>query len=119
MKHLNLVNAMLTSLPHTEESQQILASAKPALRDLCRKYHIQRLMVFGSAISGTRTPESDIDLLVEFKSGKTPGFAFARIAGELTVILGAPVDLHAAASLSKYFRHQVVAEARVVYAEEE
>jgi len=76
-------------------------------------------MVFGSTISGIRTPKSDIDLLVEFKSGKTPGFAYSRIADELTAILGAPVDLHTAASLSKYFRHEVVAEARVLYAEEE
>ena len=71
---------MPTPLPHTEVSQQIFTSAKPALRDLCRKYHVQRLMVFGSMISGVRTPESDIDILVEFKSGKTPGFVFARIA---------------------------------------
>ena len=70
-------------------------------------------------ISGVRTPESDIDLLVEFKSGKTPGFVFARIADELTVILGSPVDLHTAASLSKYFRHLVVEEAKVLYDEEE
>jgi predicted nucleotidyltransferase len=91
----------------------------PALSDVCQKYHIRRLMVFGSTADGSRSPESDIDLLVEFDKGRTPGFAYARIAEELTEILERPVDLHTPASLSKYFRQQVVAEARVVYAEEE
>ena len=91
----------------------------PALRDVCQKYHIRRLMVFGSTADGSRSPESDIDLLVEFEKGHTPGFAYARIAEELTEILETPVDLHTPASLSKYFRQQVIAEARVMYAEEE
>lgn len=76
-------------------------------------------MVFGSTADGSRSPESDIDLLVEFKKGRTPGFAYAKIAEELSEIFEKQVDLHTHASLSKYFRQQVVAEARVVYAEEE
>ena len=76
-------------------------------------------MVFGSTADGSRSSESDIDLLVEFETGRTPGFAYARIAEDLSEIFERPVDLHTPASLSKYFRQQVVAEARVVYAEEE
>jgi uncharacterized protein len=76
-------------------------------------------MVFGSTADGSRSPESDIDLLVEFQTGRTPGFAYARIAEDLSEIFERQVDLHTPASLSKYFRQQVVAEARVVYAEEE
>lgn len=93
--------------------------ATPALKDVCRRYHVRRLLVFGSTASGNPSPESDIDLLVEFQPGHTPGFAYARMADELTEILRHPVDLHTAASLSRYFRQEVVAEAKVVYAEEE
>ncbi len=76
-------------------------------------------MMFGSTADGSRSADSDLDLLVEFEKGHTPGFAYSRIAEELTAVLEKPVDLHTPASLSKYFRQQVVAEAKVVYAEEE
>ncbi len=76
------------------------------------------MMVFGSTLDGTRKPDSDIDLVVEFSPGYTPGFSFARISDELAALLTMPVDLHTPASLSKYFRDQVLREARVVYAEE-
>ena len=90
-----------------------------ALRDLCGKYHIRSLKVFGSVLKRTNKPQSDVDLLVKFEPGHTPGFAFARIADELADLLGMTVDLHTEASLSKYFRRQVVQEAQVIYAEEE
>ena len=92
---------------------------KPALRDLCRKYHIRRLLLFGSTLDRTRGAGSDIDLIAEFDPGFTPGFSFARIRDELTALLAAPVDLHTPASLSRYFRDEVLQEARVVYAEKE
>ena len=96
-----------------------LSVVNAALRDLCRKYHIRSLRVFGSVLDGTNRLLNDIDILVEFEPGRTPGFAFARIADELSDLLGAPVDLHTEASLSKYFRGQVVQGAQVLYAEEE
>ena len=39
-----------------------------ALNDLCRKYHVKRLDVFGSAAKGDFDKSSDIDFLVEFDS---------------------------------------------------
>jgi predicted nucleotidyltransferase len=39
------------------------------LAALCRKYHVRRLGLFGSAARGELTPESDVDLLVEFEPG--------------------------------------------------
>lgn len=43
-----------------------------ALGALARRYHIRRLTLFGSAARGELGPESDIDLIVEFESGKAP-----------------------------------------------
>jgi uncharacterized protein len=89
------------------------------LRELCRRYHVRRLMVFGSTITSARRPDSDIDLLVEFEPGHVPGLSFVRLADELGDLFGVPVDLHTPASLSKYFRTQVLEEARELYAEKE
>ena len=43
------------------------------LAEFCRKNHIKKLSVFGSAIRGQLGPDSDIDLLVEFEKDHTPG----------------------------------------------
>ena len=83
---------------------------------LCRKYHITRLSLFGSVLHGDDTPTSDLDILVEFQEGHTPGFAFAGIQREISEILCRNVDLHTPASLSRYFRSEVVREASPLYA---
>jgi uncharacterized protein len=109
----------MRTLQTTGITPQVLASMRPDLRNVCERYHIRRLGVFGSTANGTRKNDSDIDLLVEFQTGKTPGFLYSRIADELTMVLGLPVDLHTIASISRYFRQQVVSEAKLLYAEEE
>lgn len=98
-----------------------LANAKveQELRTLCRSHHIKRLMVFGSTIHGTAAPGSDLDIIVEFYTGMTPGFAFARLADELSSLLGRNIDLHTTGSLSRYFRDEVLREAQVIYAGKE
>ncbi len=88
---------------------------KAELETLCRKYHIVRLSLFGSFLKGDNTSSSDLDLLVDFEEGFTPGFAFAGIQYALSEIFGRQVDLHTPASLSRYFRSQVIMEARSLY----
>ena len=62
------------------------------------------------------TPESDIDMLVEFKQGRTPGVAFfGSMPGDLSDILGRRVDFNIAQFLSPYFRQEVLEEAEVIY----
>jgi len=60
-------------------------------------------------------PNSDIDVLVTFEPEATPGFGFIGIQDELSELLGHPVDLHTPASLSKYFRNDVLQEAESLY----
>src|ERR1043166_9081120 len=86
------------------------------IEELSRKYHITRLSLFGSVLHGDDTPTSDLDILVEFEEGHTPGFSFAGIQRELSEILCRDVDLHTPASLSRYFRIEVVREASLLYA---
>ncbi|MCK5761138.1 MAG: nucleotidyltransferase domain-containing protein [Candidatus Delongbacteria bacterium] len=89
---------------------------KKELRILCTKYHIKSLSLFGSAVRDELKPESDIDILVEFEKGQTPGMiTFMTIQNELTAKIGRQVDLRTRYDLSDQFRDNVVAEARTEY----
>lgn len=87
------------------------------IADFCRRRHIRRLALFGSVLTDSFTPESDVDVLVEFEPGKTPGWEFFDLEDELSEMIGRKVDLNTPGCLSRYFRAQVVAGAEVVYAE--
>jgi predicted nucleotidyltransferase len=91
------------------------AGFQATLADFCLRHHIRRFAFFGSVLRPDFGSHSDIDVLVEFEPGKTPGFAFFAIQDELTTLLGRQVDLHTPNSLSPYFRKQVEATADVQY----
>jgi uncharacterized protein len=86
------------------------------LEELCRRRHILRLAFFGSVLRDDFRPDSDIDVLVEFEAGRTPGLAFFSIERELSDIFGRRVDLNTPAFLSPRFRSRVLAEAQTEYA---
>jgi predicted nucleotidyltransferase len=90
---------------------------KEKIADFCRRYHIRKLAVFGSALRKDFRPDSDLDVLVEFDPGHTPGLAFFGMEQELSELLGRKVDLNTPQFLSPYFRDKVLAEAEVQYAE--
>lgn len=88
------------------------------IAEFCRKHHIRKLSVFGSALRNDFTPESDIDILVEFEAPYMPGFIrLAEMEIELGDMLGRKVDLRTAEDLSRHFRQEVVSSAEVQYAE--
>lgn len=86
---------------------------RSAIAAFCSAHGIRRLAVFGSALRDDFSPNSDIDLLVEFEPGQVPGlFGLARMERELSTLLGGRrVDLRTPADLSPYFRQQVLDEA--------
>ena len=88
------------------------------IKNFCRRNHIRRLSVFGSYIHGDERPDSDIDVLVEFEQGHTPGLSFFDMEQELSHILGKKVDLNTPLFLSRYFREEVLREAQVQYVRE-
>jgi predicted nucleotidyltransferase len=63
------------------------------LADFCRRFHVAKLELFGSRAKGTSRPDSDVDLLVTFEAGQTPGLAFVALAEELETVFGREVDL--------------------------
>ena len=88
------------------------------LAALCERHNIRRLALFGSVLKGADRPDSDVDLLVEFETGKAPGLlGLAAIESELSQLLGGrKVDLRTPQDLSRYFRDEVVRTAEVQYA---
>ena len=89
------------------------------IAEFCRRNHIKRLAVFGSALHPDFNENSDIDILVEFESHQIPGlFGLARIERELSALFGGrKVDIRTPEDLSRYFRQQVLQEAKVQYAQ--
>jgi len=82
----------------------------------CRRNHIRRLSLFGSATRPDFRRGSDVDVLVEFEKGKTPGFlGMARLELELGGLAGRKVDLRTPAELSPYFREEVLNSAVETY----
>ncbi|MFQ5985096.1 MAG: nucleotidyltransferase family protein [Alphaproteobacteria bacterium] len=90
---------------------------KERIATFCRRHHIRRLALFGSVLRDDFGPESDVDVLVEFRAGHAPGFAFFAMEAELSRILGRKVDLSTPNFLSRYIRDKVLAEALVQYDE--
>lgn len=86
-----------------------------AVSELCRRHRIKRLALFGSAVRDDFTPESDVDLLVEFEPDAAIGLEFFAIERELSDLIGRKVDLNTAGFINKRFRDSVQAEAQVVY----
>ncbi len=73
------------------------------------------MSLFGSVLRDDFTRESDVDVLVEFEPGKTPGLAIITMEDELSNIINRQIDLRTPGDLSRYFRDQVLAEAMVIY----
>lgn len=85
------------------------------LRQVCERYGVVRLDVFGSLSSGTGRPDSDIDLLYTLAPGARLGWAIEDLSEELAAVLGRPVDLVSRRALNLRIRDEVLAEARPFY----
>lgn len=84
--------------------------SQAALQDVAKRFHIKRLVLFGSAARGELTPQSDIDLLVEFEKGKEPSLggmvdiqnAFVKLFG------GRKVDVVTPSILNNPYRKRAI-----------
>jgi hypothetical protein len=87
---------------------------------LCRRYHVRRLELFGSAAGrGFRAAGSDLDFLVEFHGvpeGERANCYFGLLEA-LEALFGRPVDLVEAKAIENpYFRESVARSSEVLYA---
>ena len=89
---------------------------KNRIAEFCKRHQIRRLSFFGSILREDFGPESDIDILVEFKPGTRIGLIqLSGLEIELGKIFGRKVDLNTPGFLSKYYRDQILSEADVQY----
>ncbi len=87
------------------------------LNAFCVKHHISKLSYFGSVLRPDFSPTSDVDVLVEFEPGQKPSyFGLYDMEEELTGLFGGrKADIRTAEDISQFFRHRVIAEAKVQY----
>lgn len=97
---------------------QTLDISLDMIASFCRRHHIRKLALFGSVLRNDFGPESDVDVLVEFEPGHTPGLALIRVQDELSALLGGrSVDLVTPKFLNHRIRDHILAEAEVLYAQ--
>jgi hypothetical protein len=90
---------------------------KAAIEELCVRFEVERLYLFGSAARGTMGQDSDVDLLVEFQPHARIGLIrFHQLQQELEGLFGRKVDLVSKAGLNPLIRDGVLAEALLLHA---
>jgi uncharacterized protein len=89
---------------------------RAAIAAFCQRNHIARLALFGSVLRDDFRPDSDVDVLVEFQPGRTPGLRLLTIERELSALLGGRrVDLVTPKFLNMRIREQVLRAADPLY----
>ena len=93
----------------------IIENHTAELADLCRRFHVRRLDLFGSATGDSFDPtRSDVDLLVEFLRGSSLNaldqyFGFKKA---LEALLDRPVDLVEASAVKNPYIWKSIEESR-------
>ena len=98
-------------------NQSIQISSRD-LADFCRRHHIQKLSFFGSVLRDDFNEDSDVDVLVEFAQGHTPGLEIVDIEEELSELLGGRrVDMVNPKYLNRRLKDRILSSQVVQYAE--
>jgi len=98
---------------------ELIEKHRAALGELCRRFGVSRLYVFGSAASGEFRPSSDLDFVVSMADRLPNGIyadRFLDLADELEGLFGRRVDLVSEQSIrNPFFRREVEATRQLVY----
>jgi predicted nucleotidyltransferase len=87
------------------------------LAEVCRRFGVKELSLFGSAARGEMRPDSDIDIMVEFEPAVRVGLIrFENLARELETLMGRRVDLVTKRELKPWVRPEVMKDALNIYA---
>lgn len=92
---------------------------KNVLADICRRWQIAELSVFGSSLREDFRPDSDVDLLVRFKDhAPWSSFDLVELREELMALMGRPVDLVEEDAIRNPFRRRsILGNRQTIYAE--
>jgi hypothetical protein len=99
-------------------SSPVTSIDRRTLAEVCRRHHVRRLSVFGSALRGDVGPDSDVDFLIEFDERHPVGFRILDVEQELSALIGGRrPDLVNPKYLNARLKPGILASARVLYAE--
>lgn len=88
---------------------------------LCKKYHVKKLEIFGSATNETFNPNlSDVDFLVEFMTNELGPWMsiYFNFKEDLEKLIGKPIDLIMTKALkNRYFISEVNKTRKKIYAD--
>lgn len=89
---------------------QTITVSRAAVQDLAHRYHIRRLVLFGSAARDELRPDSDIDLLVEFEHGAAPSLGgVVEIQDAFSAVFGGrKVDVATPSILNNPYRRRAI-----------
>jgi uncharacterized protein len=100
--------------------QELIASRREEIAALCRKYHVRRLTVFGSAIREDFDPmRSDVDLRVEFETLAPEEYAanYFALREAFVNLFNRKVDLLSVREIrNPYLREEIEATQETLYA---
>ncbi len=99
---------------HTPERfgiADIIGEHRDEIVRIAARHGASNIRVFGSAVRGEATSESDLDLLVTWDYARMTAWGSAGMWEELEALLGRPVDITSERGLNPFIRDQVLAEA--------
>ena len=76
-----------------------------------RRSGAANVRVFGSVARGEETPDSDVDLLVDYPAAERGLFPLLKLAAEVEGLVGRPVDVAAVEVMAEPVRERALAEA--------
>jgi uncharacterized protein len=98
----------------------VIQSKREELNDLCRRFRVKRMELFGSAARGDFDPErSDLDFLVEFERLPPADYmdAYFSLKEALELMFGRPIDVVTKSSVvNPYFRESIESTSELLYA---
>lgn len=92
-----------------------------AIEAFCDRWQVEELALFGPILRDDFGPDSDIDILIRFKTERTPGMiGIAVMERELAQLLSRKVDLVSRTTIEEtrnyIHRKAILGSAQVVYA---
>ena len=96
--------------------QKAIPATPEQIAQFCRRHHIRKLSFFGSVLREDFGPDSDVDVLVEWEPGHTPGWDIVSIADELGELFGGrKVDMINPKFIKARLRNRILNSAEVQY----
>lgn len=99
----------------TPLDQLAIPLSQEKLEAFCERNHIRKLALYGSVLRDDFTPNSDIDVLVEFDPAAIIGWKIVSIADEFSKLLGREVDFGTFDGLNPHIRDAVLRNIQVLY----